>query len=165
MKMKSSISPTICILVTSTLILVGGTSPVVADEADDMAAISTVWVQYRKSLNSGDMDAMISLWMDDSIQLAPGSLPVYGRENIRIMAEVPLDDYIRNVAVIEEKETQIMGDWAYSWGMYKGSLTPKGGGETYFVDGKFFTMLKRQSDGSWKIYRDIFNSNVPPSQN
>ena len=164
MKMKSPISPTICILATSILILASRTSPVVADEAADIAAISAVWVQYRTALNSGDIDAMISLWVDDGIMLPPGSLPVIGKENIRTTAEAPLDHYIRDVAVIEEKETQIMGDWAYSWGMYKASLTPKSEGESYFVDGKFFTIFKRQADGSWRIYRDIFNSNVPAAQ-
>ena len=101
MKMKSPILPTICILATSILILASRTSPVFADEAADIAAISAVWVQYRSALNSGDIDAMISLWVDDGIMLPPGSLPVIGKENIRTTAEAPLDHYIRDVAVIQ----------------------------------------------------------------
>jgi ketosteroid isomerase-like protein len=37
----------------------------------------------------------------------------------------------------------------------------KDGGEPIPYDGKFLTIFKRQSDGSWKIHRDIYNSNVP----
>jgi ketosteroid isomerase-like protein len=39
---------------------------------------------------------------------------------------------------------------------------PKAGGPESLFDGKFLTVFKRQPDGSWKIYRDCFNSNVPP---
>ena len=165
MKMKPHISATKCFLATTLLILATNTGPVVADEAADIAAIGEVWVQFRTALNSGDIDAMISLWMDDGIQLPPGSLPVIGKENIRAVAEGPLEHYVRDVSLIRDEETQIMGDWAYSWGYYKASLTPRNGGEPHLVDGKYLTIFRRQADGSWKIYRDIFNSNVPPKGN
>jgi ketosteroid isomerase-like protein len=40
-------------------------------------------------------------------------------------------------------------------------MTPKQGGKTIPIDGKYMTILAKQSDGFWKIHRDIFNSNVP----
>jgi len=49
---------------------------------------------------------------------------------------------------------------------YTLTMTPKAGGETInaMPDGKALTLLERQSDGSWKIVYDCFNSNVPPKQ-
>ncbi|MEZ4715137.1 MAG: DUF4440 domain-containing protein [Caldilineaceae bacterium] len=38
---------------------------------------------------------------------------------------------------------------------------PKAGGDDVYIDGKYMSVLMRQPDGSWKLYRDIFNSNVP----
>ena len=35
-------------------------------------------------------------------------------------------------------------------------------GRVWFVDGKYLTIFKRQPDGSWKAYRDCFNSNNSP---
>ncbi|NNL34917.1 MAG: nuclear transport factor 2 family protein, partial [Silicimonas sp.] len=58
---------------------------------------------------------------------------------------------------ISPEETVIMGDWAFSRGNYTAALTRQGNAVN--VDGKFMTIFKRQDDGSWKIYRDIFNSN------
>jgi ketosteroid isomerase-like protein len=58
-------------------------------------------------------------------------------------------------------ETEITGSWAFSRGMFVSTLTPKGEGQAVLIDGKFMTVLKRQADGSWKIYRDIWNSNLP----
>ncbi len=48
---------------------------------------------------------------------------------------------------ITPTETVVAGDWAWSLGTYT------------FNDfnGKFMTILRRQSDGEWKIYRDIFS--------
>jgi uncharacterized protein (TIGR02246 family) len=43
-------------------------------------------------------------------------------------------------------------------------VIPKDGSEEIPIDGKYMTLLKRQPDGSWKIHRDIFNSNVPPAE-
>lgn len=50
-----------------------------------------------------------------------------------------------------------MGDWAFSRGNYTATQTVQG--NTVEVDGKFMTIFRRQDDGQWKIYRDIFNSN------
>jgi ketosteroid isomerase-like protein len=36
------------------------------------------------------------------------------------------------------------------------------GGRPISIDGKYMTILERQADGSWKIHRDIFNSNTAP---
>jgi len=53
------------------------------------------------------------------------------------------------------------GRLAFSRGHYVATFSPKDGGQPIPVDGKFMTILKMQSDGGWKIHRDIFNSNVP----
>ena len=65
---------------------------------------------------------------------------------------------------ITNEEVQVSGDLAVARGTYAATVTPKDGGEAISIDGKYMTLLKRQPDGSWKIYRDIYNSNVPPSQ-
>jgi len=37
----------------------------------------------------------------------------------------------------------------------------KQGGEPVLIDGKYMSIPARQPDGSWKLHRDAFNSNVP----
>ncbi len=65
------------------------------------------------------------------------------------------------VMAINPLEITINGPWAYSRGVYTQNLTNKSTGVKTLVDGKFLTILKRQQDGSWRIYRDCFNSNTP----
>jgi ketosteroid isomerase-like protein len=55
-----------------------------------------------------------------------------------------------------------LATWTFARGMYSATLVPKAGGAQIPIDGKFLTILARQPDGSWKIWRDIFNSNQPP---
>jgi hypothetical protein len=65
---------------------------------------------------------------------------------------------------IKNEETVVRGDIAYCRGTFTRVMTPKAGGASVNYDGKFLTILKRQGDGTRKIYRDCFNSNVPPRQ-
>ncbi len=58
-------------------------------------------------------------------------------------------------------EIVVTGPWAYSRGVYTQDMKAKSTGKIIHVDGKFLTILKQQDDGSWKIFRDCFNSNVP----
>ena len=61
------------------------------------------------------------------------------------------------------EEAKVYGDLGLTRCTYTLKMTPKAGGETItFPEGKALTLYERQSDGSWKIKYDIFNSNVPP---
>ncbi|MCH7939879.1 MAG: nuclear transport factor 2 family protein [Candidatus Marinimicrobia bacterium] len=74
-----------------------------------------------------------------------------------------MDQFTFNMGITNE-EVRVAGDWAFARGTYTAILTPKAGGETIDIDGKYLTILERQVDGSWKIFRDCFNSNVPQKQ-
>jgi len=56
------------------------------------------------------------------------------------------------------------GDFGLTRCKYTLKMTPKAGGETInaMPEGKALTLYERQSDGSWKIAFDCFNSSVAP---
>ena len=124
-----------------------------------VAAVNEIWNQYASSLNSGDVDRWISLWTEDGVQMPPGSPPVVGKEQIRTEMKATLDRFAFDFTVLTE-EVRATGDWAFSRGLYKATLRPREGGTAILVDGKYMSILQRQADGSWRIHRDIFNSNV-----
>jgi ketosteroid isomerase-like protein len=64
--------------------------------------------------------------------------------------------------VIKNEEIQLSGNFGFARGTYSALLVPKAGGEEIPIDGKYLTIFKKQADGTWKIYRDAFNSSVPP---
>lgn len=123
--------------------------------------VDAIFAQYAASLRAGDAEAWAALWTEDGIQMPPDAPAVAGRTQIREKMRALLAAF--HLAMqIRTEEVQAAGDWGFARGTFTATLTPKHGGEPVPVDGKFLTILARQADGSWKIHRDIFNSNVPP---
>ncbi|MEZ4657021.1 MAG: SgcJ/EcaC family oxidoreductase [Caldilineaceae bacterium] len=159
---------TIGLLVLAALLL-SACQPIAAQPAappsnDDVAAaVNAIWDEYEASVIAGDVDRWIAQWTDDGVQMPPNEPFVEGKENIyaRVganMAAGPTTGFI-----ITPLETTSAGDWAYSRGVYTVTFPLGDSGQEGTIDGKFMTILQRQSDGTWKIHRDIFNSNVPPA--
>jgi uncharacterized protein (TIGR02246 family) len=131
-----------------------------ASAQDVSAQIARIWDEYSLSLSSGNIDDWIGLWAEDGIQMPPGSPPAVGREAIRAKMKSILDRVSFDISITNE-EVAVAGEWAFSRGVYKATLTPKDGSKPSLIDGKYMTILRKQPDESWKIYRDIFNSNAP----
>jgi ketosteroid isomerase-like protein len=57
--------------------------------------------------------------------------------------------------------TESFLDPAFERGRYDITIAPRAGGEAMDDIGKYITVYQRQADGSWKIARDIWNSDRP----
>jgi ketosteroid isomerase-like protein len=53
------------------------------------------------------------------------------------------------------------GDLGFTSGSYEFSFKDPSG-KTIDDKGKYVTVWKKQADGSWKVLRDVFNSDMPP---
>lgn len=134
----------------------GGTNSE-AEQAEDVAKVKEVYGEYSAALNSGDFDRWIALWIEDGIQMPPDETRHIGMEELITANQPGFELFDFDEFAINPVEVQILGDQAYSHGTYKFLMTPKEGGETVDVNGKFLTIFKKQDDGSWKIAIDIFN--------
>lgn len=128
----------------------------------DAAAIRQIWMNYVAAAERGDAAAWLGQWDKDGIQM-PADAPARPRPQLDTI--IPAAFKARTDAntmkmVIDAQEITIAGGWAYSRGVYTQDLTNKTTGAVTHVDGKFLTIFKRQADGTWRIYRDCFNSNV-----
>jgi ketosteroid isomerase-like protein len=61
-------------------------------------------------------------------------------------------------------EVQVVGPWAFDRGAYRWRGIPRAGGEPIEDHGKYLVILQRQPDGSWKVARDMDNSDRPLTQ-
>ena len=127
--------------------------------------IKEVLNQYAVACNSNDFDLWISLWADDATRMPADAPANLGKEQIR-EAVKPLFDAMNLDMTIHIEEAKVYGDLGLTRCTFTFKVTPKAGGEEIvaFPDGKSLTLYKRQSDGSWKIVYDCFNSNVSPSE-
>ena len=133
--------------------------------AADLAAITEFNQRYLQAINDGDIAALSALTTEEHIMLAPNRPPLIGKEandnaNRRGFEQFNIDETWTPV------ETEIAGDWAWQRGTFQVIATPKVGGVSRNVTGNFLRIYRRQADGSWRMIRDMFNSDqpLPPSQ-
>ena len=128
----------------------------------DIEAIISLTEEYDAAVNSGDLDSWMSLFTDDAVRMPPNMPAVVGKDAIRSLQQSFFEMYTFDI-----KETTddiiIAGDWAFVRGAYIYTSTPKAGGEPIRNIGKWVAFHKRQRDDSWKCYRNIWNSDLPPS--
>jgi ketosteroid isomerase-like protein len=60
-------------------------------------------------------------------------------------------------------ETKPMGDFGYDRGRFTFALTPKAAGTPAppMDEGRYLVLLRKDTDGQWRVARDIGNSSLP----
>jgi ketosteroid isomerase-like protein len=111
-----------------------------------------------------DFEVLASLWDENGVALAPRQPPVMGMKAIRSrMLQRPSQANPPQVLDYDEKfeETVICGDYAFEWGHISGSERTRPGGPVEHSRVKVVRILKRQTDGSWRIRLSMFNDAEP----
>jgi uncharacterized protein (TIGR02246 family) len=130
----------------------------------DRAAINKTRNEYVSAWKAGDAVQITGLYTGDALVLYPNQPAVEGKTAIlgyfrSFFAEFPQNDFDLTSAEIE-----IVGPWAFDRGFYKWKGVPRVGGEALLDHGKYLVILQRQADGSWKVFRDMDNSDRPVTQ-
>ena len=131
--------------------------PVVAQAGggDVQAEIGKRDRAWEKAYNAGDAAALTALYTKDAQVMAPGAEPASGSSAIQAYFTEDVKGGAKNALTLENVVS--FGDYALETGKYVATSA-----EGKHLDhGKFMT-LYRKSDGGWKIYRDTWNSSMPP---
>ena len=114
--------------------------------------------RYGNALEAGDLDAFMASWREDGIQL-PGDGPDnHGPQAIREAVGSELEKLVFTSFKVRPQEiTIVTDDIAYTWGHY--TFSAEGRTDPISLDGvgKFLTVLRRDGDGPWQLYRDRFS--------
>jgi len=126
--------------------------------------------QVRKAIENGNLKfgeavrqdngaAIAALYTDDATLMPPNSEMIKGKSGIEAFWKGGLEMGIKD-AVLTTVEVLGMGDLACEVGQYKLKIQP--GGQTTLEDnGKYIVIWKKQTDGSWKLHIDIWNTSLP----
>jgi ketosteroid isomerase-like protein len=125
-----------------------------------VAAIDSAQQAVLQALRNGDIEAYVNVFDDSATVMPPGAEPVRGQAAIRAWAEPLLRDFSVDVQVTRH-ELIVDRDWAFDRHSYVLRLTPRSGGRITEDRGNAVVVSKRQSNGSWKGYIDIWNSGTP----
>ena len=127
-------------------------------EADE-AAIREVMHQIQDVWNAADLEGVLAEFAQDLVIMSPEEPALLGKETLRNALEGLLEQntIVWNFTI---EDIQISGDLAFVRGESTGSTTEKESGETEEEESKGVFILQRESDGTWKIVLEIWNSNV-----
>jgi uncharacterized protein (TIGR02246 family) len=163
-KMFRRYAATAAVIIVAASLAACVTAPKKPTAAEDEAAIMAFNQRYLKAINDGDSATLASLTTPEHIMIAPGRPPIVGKEandaaNARAAQMFKIEEAWQPV------ETFVSGDLAYQRGTFTVAATPKAGGATRNTHGTFMRIYKRQADGSWRMVRDMFNSDQPAAPN
>ncbi len=142
-------------IVMCLVLSVGCQGPAGLSEAD-RTAIRQGDENYVKLANAKDFKGAAALYAEDAIVLPPNQAAVQGRAAIQAALETsPVSNFQLQILEIEGR-----GDLAYERGTYSETVTTTGAAPIE-DRGKYLTIWRKQADGSWKMLRDIWNSDLP----
>ena len=124
--------------------------PAVAKDEEQIRALVTKW---HSSTAAGDVDAVLSLMVDDVVFLVAGRPPMRGRGAFE-KALRELSSTHRIESDFEIVEIDVSGALAYCWTNLKVRIVPVAGGTAMLRSGSALSILRRQVDGSWRVVRD-----------
>ena len=106
---------------------------------------------FVDAFDRGDSTAINASYAEDCSVLVPNHATVHGRQEVSALFQGMFDE-IGGKTSLQIVELEDAGDWAYQWLAYTLEA------EEVYDSGRVVEILKRQSDGSWKIHLSIFNS-------
>jgi len=152
--MRVSFVPT---LVLSLCLAICGVAVAGGLSDEDLAVIEASTQAFETAMAANDMKGVAATYTEDAVLLPPNSPRVEGRAAIQAYFEgfPPLTSF-----ELEDVEIDGTGEFAYVVGVYTMALD-MGGEEPVADTGKYMEIRKKQTDGSWLLYRDMFSSDLP----
>lgn len=124
----------------------------------DRAAIYEHRDAYNDTLREGDVESWLATLSNDCVFLPPITPAVNGKDAVRKWVTETFFDPFHTELDYDFEELEFVGSWAFGWGWFQQTLTPKAGGDVVQVRGKFLDVFRRGEDGKWLLARVSFNT-------
>ena len=128
--------------------------PAFAQTGDVRAQIEKVGKAWEKAYNAGDAAGLAALYTKDAQVMAPGGEPASGTKAIKDLFAADMAGGVKNA--LTTTDVTGFGDYALETGKY---VATSADGK-HLDHGPYMTLYKKEG-GSWKLYRDTWNSSMP----
>ena len=159
--MKSLLSKSMLILCCSLLI----STNLFSQDGDLKKAIEEMNSTMCKAILSGDMATSLSFYADDAISLPSYEPMLKGKAAIEAASKKNHEAGFKiNAITLNTMDVWSGGDLAYEIGTYTINMTIPGMPNAMDDKGKYLTVWQKQTDNSWKIKAETWNSDNNPWQ-
>jgi len=152
---RKSIRQAVVLLILGTVLLLGP-APAVSAGADE-AAIDKIRAAFNAAYNAGDAKAMGALIDRNAVWMPPtGEKAIIGADKV-VHRYTAFFEKTRSAFELQPGMIQVSGRWAFLNGPWHRADAEKKTGKSMKHGGYYLMVFKKQTDGSWKIFRDIWN--------
>ena len=123
----------------------------------DSETIAARRSDFVTALNDANIDALLQMVTGDHVAMPPNEPTISGLEATEASWRQGFGAASLHVTFFPG-ELQVTGDWAFDRFTWTVDTTPTGGGERVRDEGKSIWIWQRQSGGTWKVAREIWNS-------
>jgi uncharacterized protein (TIGR02246 family) len=118
--------------------------------SEDERAIRNVVETWMRATKAGDVATILGLMTEDVIFMVPGR-PPFGKEAFAVASDGMKG--VRVEGTNDIQEIQVLGEWAYLRNRIEITVTP-GDGAPIRRSGYTLSILRKESDGGWRLARD-----------
>ena len=130
------------------------------DAPADITAIAAARSAFMAAYNAGDAEAIGKLYTADGVSEPNHQPTLTGREAI-VKGLASMFGQVAVKVELTSDETKTTGNTGFDRGRYSAAVTPKAGGATTTVEGRYLVLFVKEADGAWRVARDIDNSPTP----
>lgn len=130
------------------------------ERAAAIRAIDELENGFMTAFNAGDAAGIAALFDAEGTDAVP-LVPTMDRAGVEAAYAALFERAPGLMLEIRREDAIVSGGWWATWGTFAVTGTAEGG-QAIGYDGRYGVVSRRQVDGSWKIYRHLYNYVTPP---
>jgi uncharacterized protein (TIGR02246 family) len=112
-----------------------------------------------------DDAAILGMWAEDGVSLLPETAPIVGKAAITQFLTgmtAQLKGYQMEKMELDFQGIELSGDWASEWALEHQVVRPPDDRPVFDGRGKMLLVLHRETDGNWRVKREMWNRGMKP---
>jgi uncharacterized protein (TIGR02246 family) len=127
----------------------------------ERTVIEAVISSYEAALNASNADAVVPLYADDGVFMPPHNQSAVGRAAVREAYAAVFKAITLRIKFNVAEVVQVAPDWAFVRTNSAGTMTINATGTQSTEGNQELFLVKKGTDGRWKIARYSFSSTNP----
>lgn len=120
---------------------------------NDEQSIRELVADWQKAAAAGDLSKLLTLMAEDVVFYVVGQPPMRGRDAFAAAFRAAVQHFrIESTAKVEE--IHVIGNFAHLANYLTVTMTPLQGGAIMRRSGYTLTIMRKEPDGRWVLYRD-----------